>query len=1206
MAPLGRSAVAEALLGRENNGQRTRQDVKPNPVADGILSVTPDTPEMLEWRSRSALDVAETSSTFLDDDDDGPKPHELYGKFTWKIENFSEISKRELRSNVFDVGNYKWYILVYPQGCDVCNHLSLFLCVADYDKLLPGWSHFAQFTIAVVNKDPKKSKYSDTLHRFCKKEHDWGWKKFMELSKVLDGFTVADTLVIKAQVQVILDKPSKPFRCLDPQYRRELVRVYLTNVEGICRRFCEDKKARLSWARDEAPSFRHFWGSLTPEQQRKYLTDKGEVILKAVVKQFFNEKEVTSTLVMDALYSGCKQIEEHSRTWLEGKSSDNAPIVLIKAERSTFTLCGDLAEIAERVQKDFIPAAKDDSKALQPNDGLTLRSGQDGDDGRRDSIERDEKRLAELGRRTIEMFVIAHIFCEKLEIAYREAEALKRQDQLIAEEFEMARLEESKAQAKAMADKEKKAKKKEKLKQKKEAEKQKREAEEAERRAREDEARREAERKAKEAEKKRLEEAQTQPQPAGAQQAQVQAQSRKGKQTRDDRRAAQQAQQAQHQHQQAAVAQQQAQQAQGQQSRARQGSSSSGPSGQPQAAAQPQSQAQPQAAAQQAQAGSGRAQPLQQAAPSAASSGWAGSAAAAEAASSGAAAAAAASGGISSHPDRPPLVDASDESESGSEEVGTVNQATGATDSSGEGEEDADGGPSGSSGAGGAGAGALSESESEGRAALEEEVTILRAQVSQLQKLLAERDAEVLALRGQVSELQQHAAATAAGAEAQVAEARAREGAASAALAQAQAAAAAASAGRAGSSGASSGSGAAASDVAATQGREAVAENGPAAAGSAASRPDSERSSGKADHSSANGPKEPGQRPEPIPASAIPAAAASAAAAAVRRLQPVAAAAAAAAAGHDPSAMLHAGVALPARSASGTTQASAATAAAASAGRGGPQHGAEAAAHHASGTGSAAAAASGSGGDQGAPMMQRSTSATLPSAAGPGPYAQLAPHQLAVAPGTANGRARPSGLDAAAGSSGAGKASGAPAPYMPQSVASSAAAAAGSAAAVGGGANGMAGVLHSGSTGSSDGLPSYRNAAAGVLGASGQQASGAAAGPMLAPVSPSQAPGAQGKRLDDSSSSAAAAAAAARQMAAAVNASAADGGFGATSARIMMQQAQRAGLAAFSTPTSVPQSAAAAKQRMGASTQLDSPGLEDFAHINMIDDLLTE
>ena len=31
------------------------------------------------------------------------------------------------------------------------------------------------------------------------------------------------------------------------------------------------------------------------------------------MKHFFNEKEVTSTLVMDALYSGCKQVEENGR-----------------------------------------------------------------------------------------------------------------------------------------------------------------------------------------------------------------------------------------------------------------------------------------------------------------------------------------------------------------------------------------------------------------------------------------------------------------------------------------------------------------------------------------------------------------------------------------------------------------------------------------------------------------------------------------------------------------------------------------------------------------------------------------------------------------------------------------------------------------------------------------------------------------------------
>ena len=31
------------------------------------------------------------------------------------------------------------------------------------------------------------------------------------------------------------------------------------------------------------------------------------------MESFFNEKEVTSTLVMDALFSGCKQVEEASR-----------------------------------------------------------------------------------------------------------------------------------------------------------------------------------------------------------------------------------------------------------------------------------------------------------------------------------------------------------------------------------------------------------------------------------------------------------------------------------------------------------------------------------------------------------------------------------------------------------------------------------------------------------------------------------------------------------------------------------------------------------------------------------------------------------------------------------------------------------------------------------------------------------------------------
>ncbi|KAD5961882.1 hypothetical protein E3N88_13355 [Mikania micrantha] len=154
-------------------------------------------------------EITSTSPPYWDTDDDddrdrGLKSSELYGKYTWKIEKFSQTNNRELR-----------------------------------------WSHLAQFTVSVVNKDPKKSKYSDTLHRFWKKEHDWGWKKFMKSSIVLDGFVDADTLIIKAQVQVIRERADRPFQCLHYQYRRELLCVYLPNVEQICRCFVEEKRGRL-------------------------------------------------------------------------------------------------------------------------------------------------------------------------------------------------------------------------------------------------------------------------------------------------------------------------------------------------------------------------------------------------------------------------------------------------------------------------------------------------------------------------------------------------------------------------------------------------------------------------------------------------------------------------------------------------------------------------------------------------------------------------------------------------------------------------------------------------------------------------------------------------------------------------------------------------------------------------------------------------
>ncbi|KAJ8438892.1 hypothetical protein Cgig2_007737 [Carnegiea gigantea] len=345
----------------------------------------------------------------------GPKPSDLYGKYTWKIEKFSQINKRELRR----------------------------------------WSHFAQFTIAVVNKDPKKSKYSD-------------------------GFVDEDTLIIKTQVQVIREKSDRPFRCLDCQYRRELVRVYLTNVEQICRRFVEERRGKLGkLIEDKArwSSFCAFWLGMDQNARRRMSREKMDMILKIVVKHFFIEKEVTSTLVMDSLYSGLKALEGQSKG-NRGKGKvperEETPAPIVQVEKDMFVLGDDILLLLERAAMEPLPPK--DEKGPQNR----TKDGANGEDFNKDSIERDERRLTELGRRTVEIFVLNSgsaafivkdvftlalysqkvlFYSNKIEVAYQEAVAFKRQEELIREE-EAAWQAESEQKAKRSAEKDKKSKKK--------------------------------------------------------------------------------------------------------------------------------------------------------------------------------------------------------------------------------------------------------------------------------------------------------------------------------------------------------------------------------------------------------------------------------------------------------------------------------------------------------------------------------------------------------------------------------------------------------------------------------------------------------------------------------------------------------------------------------------------------------------------------
>ncbi|KAG2262079.1 hypothetical protein Bca52824_069158 [Brassica carinata] len=395
---------------------------------------------LVEWRSSDQVEngFPSTSPPYWDIDENGSKHAELYGKHTWKIENYSENYKRELRSDVFDAGGYKWYISIYPTRWDDCNHLAVYLCLTNHEELRPGWSHFAQYTLALMNKDPQKSRYLDSVNQFQKKERDWGWSKFIELHKLHEGYIHdLDSLIIKAKVQVIRERVDRPLRCLSSQYRRELVRVYLPYVENICWQFMEAERIRFNKLIQNKEKF-----------QRKM-----DVVLNLAARIFFVMRQGTSTLMMDSLYSGWKAIEGQTKKKISRqRQMDNvelpaAPAPIVSVDQDMFVLVDDLLPLMQRTV--FAPSRiKEVNGSQNPS-----KVGDVGGEYSKEAIVRDESRLTEVGRRTMEILVLAHIYSNKVKVAYKEDIALIMQEKLINEE------EEEKAK-RGTIEKERKSKKK--------------------------------------------------------------------------------------------------------------------------------------------------------------------------------------------------------------------------------------------------------------------------------------------------------------------------------------------------------------------------------------------------------------------------------------------------------------------------------------------------------------------------------------------------------------------------------------------------------------------------------------------------------------------------------------------------------------------------------------------------------------------------
>uniref|UniRef100_A0A199UCY2 MATH domain-containing protein n=1 Tax=Manihot esculenta TaxID=3983 RepID=A0A199UCY2_MANES len=123
-------------------------------------------------------------------------------KFTWRINNFSTLTPKELHSEVFYAGGCQWCLHVFLK----VDYLSMYLEVADSTSLPQGWSRDAEFNLAVVNQINNSltvRKYTE--HVFNAFDKDWGFPSFIPLRKIknsAEGYLVGDTLILEVKILV--------------------------------------------------------------------------------------------------------------------------------------------------------------------------------------------------------------------------------------------------------------------------------------------------------------------------------------------------------------------------------------------------------------------------------------------------------------------------------------------------------------------------------------------------------------------------------------------------------------------------------------------------------------------------------------------------------------------------------------------------------------------------------------------------------------------------------------------------------------------------------------------------------------------------------------------------------------------------------------------------------------------------------------------
>lgn len=104
--------------------------------------------------------------------------------FHWDIEDWRGLEKRT-HGPEFEVGGYKWKVLLFPHGNNQSEYTSIYLEFSDPASQPQGWHVCAQFSLLISNPNhPTEYAVHNAQHRFTAEEADWGFTRFHEVRRL--------------------------------------------------------------------------------------------------------------------------------------------------------------------------------------------------------------------------------------------------------------------------------------------------------------------------------------------------------------------------------------------------------------------------------------------------------------------------------------------------------------------------------------------------------------------------------------------------------------------------------------------------------------------------------------------------------------------------------------------------------------------------------------------------------------------------------------------------------------------------------------------------------------------------------------------------------------------------------------------------------------------------------------------------------------